>query len=153
MVTNLIIVPRHFFVSDVIEQRKPLSAGAKRAGWVGCNILLQRIPKAGRIYLVKESRIEPRQSVVAKWRRTLFLREGSDAARGWLLEVMRCIEKLGKPTFSLGDVYGFEAELGQLYPGNRHIREKIRQQLQVLRDKCYLDFLGRGMYKLAEISE
>lgn len=151
-VRDLIIVPKHFFVSDLIEQRKPLSAGARRAGWVGCNILLERIPEAGRIFLVKKGRIEPKQSVLANWKRTLFLREESDTARGWLLEVMHCIEKLGKPTFSLGDVYGFEAELSQAYPGNRHIREKIRQQLQVLRDKRYLDFLGKGMYRLAETS-
>jgi len=152
-VTNFIIVPKHFFVSDVIEQRKALSAGARRAGWVGCNILLQRIPEAGRIFFIRESKIEPKQSVVAKWKRTLFLREESDTARGWLLDVMRCIEKLDKHIFSLGDVYRFEAELRQAYPGNKHIKEKIRQQLQVLRDKRYLYFLGRGTYSRAEMPE
>jgi type II restriction enzyme len=70
-------------------------------------------------------------------------------AKGWLVHVMRCIERLGKSYFSLDEVYGFETELSAAYPGNRHVRPKIRQKLQVLRDNGYLDFLGRGNYKLA----
>ena len=30
----------------------------------------------------------------------------------------------------------------------RNIRPRIRQQLQVLRDHHFLDFLGRGRYRL-----
>ena len=37
-------------------------------------------------------------------------------------------------TFTTADVYAFERELERLHPGNRHVRDKIRQQLQVLRD-------------------
>ncbi|MFX8891431.1 DpnI domain-containing protein, partial [Acinetobacter baumannii] len=39
-VVNLFIVPKHFFVPDIIEQRKPLATTARRAGWIGSNILL-----------------------------------------------------------------------------------------------------------------
>lgn len=59
---------------------------------------------------------------------------------------MACIEKLEAPEFTLADVYRFEPQLHKLHPGNRHIRAKIRQQLQVLRDAGYLEFLGRGEY-------
>jgi type II restriction enzyme len=38
--------------------------------------------------------------------------------------------------------------LSQIYPNNRHVRQKIRQQLQVLRDHRYLDFVSRGNYRL-----
>jgi len=31
---------------------------------------------------------------------------------------------------------------------NRHVRAKIRQQLQILRDLGSLHFLGRGRYRL-----
>jgi type II restriction enzyme len=34
-VVNLFIVPKHFFVPEIIEQRKPLAATARRAGWIG----------------------------------------------------------------------------------------------------------------------
>lgn len=52
-VKNLIIVPKHFFVINMIEKRKPLSSTAKRAGWGGCNILIKDIPEEGKIFLVK----------------------------------------------------------------------------------------------------
>lgn len=35
------------------------------------------------------------------------------------------------------------------YPNNQPVKDKIRQQLQVLRDKGYLDFVSRGYYCLA----
>lgn len=61
---------------------------------------------------------------------------------------MRCVEKIGKNEFTLEDVYRFENELSILHPENKHIRDKIRQQLQILRDKGYLDFVSRGYYRL-----
>lgn len=148
-VTNLIVVPRQFFVPEIIERRKPLGPKAKRAGWVGCNILLRNVPATGRVSLVTNGAAEPKTGVLANWRRMAFLREQTSVqARGWLLSVMRCVEALDRPSFTLDEVYGFEPELRMLYPGNRHIREKVRQQLQVLRDKGYLEFMGRGAYRL-----
>jgi type II restriction enzyme len=38
--------------------------------------------------------------------------------------------------------------LSNKHQDNRHIKEKIRQQLQILRDKGYLEFLERGRYRL-----
>lgn len=80
---------------------------------------------------------------------SLFLREEkSISAKGWMLDIMRCIENLGKREFTLDDVYAFEQELSVLHPDNKHIKDKIRQQLQLLRDKGYLDFISRGFYRL-----
>jgi type II restriction enzyme len=149
IVTNLVIVPKHFFTAEIIEERKPLPTTAKRAGWVGCSILLHAIPNFGRIPLIQNGFIEPKADVLAKWRQTLFLRKQRDiGAKGWLLHVMRCIERIGKTQFSIEDVYAFEHELQSAYPDNRHIRAKIRQRLQVLRDNGYIDFLGDGFYRL-----
>ena len=148
-VLNFLVIPKHFFVPEIIEKRKPLSQTARRAGWVGCNILLRSIPETGKIFLVKNSSVESKENVLAKWQKTLFLREEVEvSAKGWLLDVMRCIEKLGKPEFALDEVYRFERVLGDLHPDNRHIKDKIRQQLQVLRDKGYLEFSSRGVYRL-----
>jgi len=61
---------------------------------------------------------------------------------------MRCVERIGRDTFSLDDVYAFEDRLTALYPGNRNVRPKIRQQLQVLRDRGFLEFTGRGRYRM-----
>ena len=148
-VTNLLVIPKHFFTPEVIERREPLPPTARRAGWIGCRILLQGIPHAGRIFLIRNGIAESKSEVLEKWRRTLFLREQRDAdAKGWLLHVMRCIERIGKSTFSLEEVYAFEDELRSAYPGNRHVRAKICQKLQVLRDKGYLDFVDKGVYRL-----
>jgi type II restriction enzyme len=61
---------------------------------------------------------------------------------------MNCVDAIGRREFELDDVYAFEGVLSQLYPGNRHVKQKIRQQLQVLRDRGYLDFVSRGTYRL-----
>jgi type II restriction enzyme len=147
-VSNLFIVPKHFFVRDLIDERKPLREGARRAGWVGCNILLSRIPAAGKIFMVRDGIVLDRQGVLNQWRRTIFLRSESDASRGWLVNVLRCVEAIGRNEFVLDDVYEFEAHLSGLYPMNQHVRHKIRQQLQVLRDRGFVEFLGRGRYRL-----
>jgi type II restriction enzyme len=85
-----------------------------------------------------------------EWRKTLFLRgEKELSVKGWLLDIMGCVEKLGIKEFSLDDVYGFENALSKKHPDNHHIKAKIRQQLQFLRDKGYLEFVERGRYRLA----
>ncbi|HEX4196344.1 MAG TPA: hypothetical protein VHZ26_02790 [Caulobacteraceae bacterium] len=75
----------------------------------------------------------------------------AQARRPLLHEVMKCVELLGRNTFSLEDVYAFEGRLQAVYPGNNNVRPKIRQQLQVLRDQGYLDFLGRGRYRVRSL--
>jgi len=148
-VLNFLVVPKHFFVPEIIEKRKPLAPTARRAGWVGCNILLNHIPLTGKIFLVRNKQVEPKEKVLAKWKKTLFLREEKEvSAKGWLLNVMRCIDKLGKREFTLDDVYAFENELSRFHPNNKHIKDKIRQQLQFLRGKGYLEFINRGVYRL-----
>lgn len=49
--------------------------------------------------------------------------------------------------FSLERVYEFEGELRKTHPGNNHVRDKIRQTLQYLRDDGDLSFVDRdGTY-------
>jgi type II restriction enzyme len=148
VVSNVLVVPKHFFVREIIEERKPLAPTARRAGWIGCNILLDQIPESGKIFFVRNGLLQSKESVLGRWKKTLFLREQGLEARGWLIEVMRCVDAIGRSEFTLDDVYAFEDALRQIYPGNRNVRPKIRQQLQVLRDRGYLDFVSRGYYRL-----
>ena len=147
-VVNLLIVPKHFFVQDIIEQRRPLAPTARRAGWIGSNILLGKVPEAGKIHIVRNGVIRDKELVLAEWQKTLFLRSQSLEARGWLLDVMKCVESLGAREFTLEQVYAFERHLGDLYPGNQNVRPKIRQQLQFLRDRGFIEFVSRGNYRL-----
>ncbi len=147
-VTDLIVVPRHFFTHDIIQARKPLSPTARRAGWQGCNILIGKVPESGRIPLITRGAHTPRDEVLERWRATAFVQDVSLNARGWLLAVMGAVEAVGKPEFTLDEVYAYEGRLAALYPDNHNVRPKIRQQLQVLRDKGWLEFTARrGTYR------
>ena len=145
-VTSLIVVPSQFITPSIIEKRKPLASTARRAGWQGCNILWSDVPAMARIGLVENQVAKPIGEVLDNWSRLKFVKDTSYAARGWLFEVWHCIETLGRPEFTLSELYGFEQVLSQKYPDNKNIRAKIRQQLQVLRDANFLMFLGLGRY-------
>lgn len=146
-VMSLVMVPRHFFTPSVIEKRRPLSPTAKRAGWVGCNILLGKIPEQGRISIIHEGRAENKDFVVAKVRKAQQLDVDDVVARGWLLDVLNCVNSIQENEFELKDIYSFERILSERYPDNNNIRPKIRQQLQLLRDKGFVEFLGKGKYR------
>ena len=145
-VNNFLIIPKHFFKPDMIVKRKPLSVTAKRAGWVGCNIDLRQVPESGKVFLVKNQQVIPRDNVTEQFQKTLFLRKQSTASRGWTLDVWQCIDRL-EDSFSLNQVYAFADELQRKHPENNHIKDKIRQQLQVLRDRGIIGFTGRGQYQ------
>ena len=100
-VVNLFIVPKHFFVKEIIEERKPLAVTARRAGWIGSKILLDRVPESGKIHIVQGSVVRPKELVLAEWQKTLFLRSELLEMRGWLLDVMKCVESLGRSEFRL----------------------------------------------------
>lgn len=146
-VRDLAVIPKPFFTPDIIERRKPLAATARRAGWVGCNILIHKVPSAGRIDLVSNQVVRPIEQVVEAWGRTEFLRHKVGASKGWVLDVLTCVEALGPSEFALEEVYAFENTLSALYPENNNVKPKIRQQLQVLRDAGLVEFLGRGRYR------
>ena len=146
---NFLVIPKYFFVPQIIEKRKPLSCLARRAGWVGCNISLQNIPQTGKIFYIKNKLINSRNKVLADWKKTLFLKEEQEiTAKGWILDIMNCIDQLAKREFSIEEIYSFEKVLEEKHPNNKHIKDKIRQQLQFLRDKGYLEFINRGKYGL-----
>jgi len=146
-VDNFLIIPKQFFTPEIIIKRKPLSETAKRAGWIGCNIDISNISQLGKIFLVEKSKIINPILVQEAFNKTTFLREKSIESKGWILDILNCIEKIPSKEFSLKDVYNFEKDLRVKYPNNNHIKDKIRQQLQFLRDKGLIEFNGRGNYK------
>jgi len=150
-VIDFMVIPKHFFIPEIIEKRKPLSSTARRTGWVGCNILLETIPKSGKIFYIKDGKEESKKKILDDWNKTIFLRKISNLqSKGWLLDIIQCIDKLNKNNFNLSDIYKFEKYLKLKHPENNNIQAKIRQQLQILRDKDYLKFESRGKYKLKD---
>ncbi len=146
-VNNFLIIPKQFFTTEIIVKRNPLKETARRAGWVGCNIDISNIAEAGKVFLVKDSKLIGRKTVEDAFNKTLFLREKSTDSKGWILDLLTCVDLIKKETFSLEDVYKFEDKLKLKYPSNNFIKDKIRQQLQILRDKGIIEFVSRGNYK------
>lgn len=149
-VRDILLIPKRFFVPAIVQQRPPLRMTARRAGWVGSNIMIGNVPDSGRIFMCESGKLLPKEIVLEQWRKTAFLNNLNLTAKGWLIEIMNCVGQLDKNGFSLDDVYRFEVELSRLYPENNHVRPKIRQQLQVLRDNGYLEFLGHGRYRISD---
>lgn len=147
MVNNLIIIPKFFFVPDIIEKRKPLADTARRAGWTGCNIEIGKVPENGKIFIIKNSLQAEKSRVIDQYQRTLSLQTSKIESRGWLLDVLKCVERIPQNDFLLDDVYAFADELQRKHPENRFVRDKIRQQLQYLRDKGFIRFVERGKYR------
>lgn len=147
-VRNLIVIPHFAFPVSAIEKRRPLTATARRSGWVGCNILLSAIPPDARIAIVQDGKAESPKRVREKFARVKPLGKLPVGRRGWTLDVLNAVRSLGKSEFQLWEVYQSDEFLGRLHPGNHNIRPKIRQQLQILRDLGLLNFLGDGSYRL-----
>lgn len=150
-VRQLMVVPKHFFRPQMIIRRNPLSKTAKRAGLVSCNINMGMIPDSGKIFLVNHGQIIATEMVRQQWQRHLFLRAQKTESKGWLLAMMSCLDAL-PDTFNLAQVYAFERSLHTQFPLNHHIKDKIRQQLQILRDKGLIEFAGRGHYQKTAVT-
>ncbi len=177
-IKNLVLIPSFAFPPSAIIKRPPLSSTARRAGWIGCNLDLTRIPADARIDLVRtidspspprfgatlypiggegrvrglaqQERVEitPPSEVREKFRRVKPLSEIPLEKRGWMLDVLNVVRRLGKTEFTNQDIYAHESHFQALYPGNQHIRDKIRQQLQELARAGFLIHAGRNDYRL-----
>lgn len=147
MVKDLIFIPKYFFIPDIIEKRKPLSQTAHRAGWIGCNIIIGNIPVQGKVEVISGGVMVDKEVVIDRINRVNPLHTDNLNARGWLIDVLNCIDNIRKDVFSLDEIYKYEVLLSAKHPNNYHIRAKIRQQLQILRDKQIISFLGSGYYR------
>jgi len=148
LVRNLLLIPKFAFSLAALEKRKPLASTARRAGWVGCNIVLANIPPDARISIITEGRSRSPRAVREQYKKLRPLAKLQVGQRGWTLDTLNAIRSFGTNEFTLSEAYSLEPALAALHPDNHHVREKIRQQLQVLRDLGLLEFLGDGNYRL-----
>lgn len=71
--------------------------------------------------------------------------------KGWNYIVYVIINKNFKGrVFDLTELYEFEQYFKIVYPDNAHIKEKLRQTLQNLRNKGLLTFVNKGQYQLID---
>lgn len=148
VVVNVLLIPRFAFSLSCVEKRRALSERAVRARYVGCYFVLDLIPQDARIPVITNGEFNSRRKVREAYNRLRPLEKLKVEKRGWTLDVLQAVQSLCKQQFSLSDVYAHETTLSKLHPDNRHVRDKIRQQLQVLRDLGLLTFLGGGRYTI-----
>ena len=129
---------------SAIIKRPPLSSTARRAGWIGCNFALNRIPVEVRIAIVitrssgresapissgesreSQSRLTSAATIIVspeavreKFKRVKPLKDISVTQRGWTLDVLNAIRRLAKTEFTTTDAYAFTRELEKLHPDN-----------------------------------
>ena len=147
LVHDLLLIPRFVITPSAILPRKPLRETARRKHWQGYTLDLSQIPAVAKISLVVAGSIRCANEVRADFARLEPVRKLKIEQRGWTLDVLRCVESLASATFRTEDAYGFETRLAELHPDNRHVREKIRQQLQILRDTGFLEHVERGVWR------
>ncbi|MDB6113106.1 MAG: restriction endonuclease DpnI [Lacunisphaera sp.] len=147
LVRNLLLIPRFAISPSVIVKRNALSATAQRSQWTGYVLNVRLIPDSAKIPLIIEGSEVNRRDVREQYARIARLETLKPEQRGWTLDVLRCVESLPQATFTNADIYAAEPELAKLYPANHHIQPKIRQQLQVLRDRGMLKQTERGVWQ------
>lgn len=145
-VVNVQIIPRAFITLSCVIPRKKLSPDARRAGWQGCNYDLTLVPASARIQIVANGIVQHKEIILGQWKATLPILKLKPSSRRWTNDVLRIVESL-PVDFDLTQVYRFVPKLTESYPDNHHIEDKIRQQLQILRDMGKLRFLSKGKYQ------
>lgn len=67
---------------------------------------------------------------------------------GWLQLTLEGVSRIPSDDFTMNEVMAACAPLAvERFPDNRHVREKLRQQMQRLRDLGLVLFLGNGRYE------
>ncbi len=61
--------------------------------------------------------------------------------------MLKIVDSIKDKSFKLQDMYAFEKILKEKFPNNNFVKDKIRQQLQVIRDKGLIKFKGNGLYQ------
>jgi type II restriction enzyme len=139
------------FLTPAVIRKRPKPHLRPRTGtpyWM-CDFNLDAIPSDGKIVVVSNAKVRPPKEVREAFAKSKPFADIPLAQRGWTALVLAAVRKINKPQFTLAEVYAHEATMQSAYPNNTHIRDKIRQQLQVLRDMGYIDFDGGGKYSSA----
>ena len=98
-----------------------------------------------RVTTLREAAIEAPPRVRLQRRQLTRLVESFS---GWLQLTMEGISQIPSDTFTMSEVFAACAPLAaSRFPENRHVREKLRQQMQRLRDLGLVLFLGGGRYE------
>ena len=112
-----------------------------------CNILYQKIPEQGKLLIIRDGKEFDVKDVLRRYNKMKTLQTDNLKIRSWTMDVLSCVNEIPSEIFTLSDVYKFVDRLSKNHSDNRNVEAKIRQQLQFLRDKGFIEFISRGVYR------
>ena len=92
-VVTLQAVPGRIHHTEALESRKALSSTARRAGWIGYNIVIGHLPQAARVAVITEGYPRPIREVRQDWRKWDFLKVRDASTRMWFNEIPKRVER------------------------------------------------------------
>jgi len=139
------IHPAFLTPTGVVKRNKPLLR--PEPYWM-CSLNLSFIPSDGKIVLVSDGKALPRVDVRLKYLESVQIGKLPLKERGWASLVLAAVRRIGKQHITNADLYAQEKILHAAYPNNRHVRPKIRQQMQELERLGYVHRTSRGEYQV-----
>jgi len=135
-----------FITKDAIVPRKPLTA---RPSYVMCSVRLADIPMQAKISVVENFSFVKKDKVREQFQKLSSLENRQVKGRGWMALILNLTQRLPAGNFRVDDLLAFRNEIEKQFPDNRHVREKVRQQLQFLRNAGLVQFVdNRGTFRL-----
>lgn len=146
-VTRLILLPKQFVYAEMVIPREPLGENARRTGWQGCILDLNKLPKFAQIEFIKNGSIIDQKIVNYRLKQAECFKKNNMKDKGWKLEVLACVDSLPGSIFSSSQMKQFFPLLKETHPNNNHIDKKVSQILQYLRDMNFIKFIdNNGLY-------
>jgi type II restriction enzyme len=147
-VTDLIGFNRALLSPLALMKRvKPLARPGSQPYYM-CSLNTQSVPECGKIPIVRNGFSRPQKFVRESWDRFRFLRLRSTSEdSAWSRDILACIAQLPGREFTVGELFAFASGLQEQHPNNHHIREKIRQQLQILCAQRVIRRISPGVYE------
>lgn len=109
--------------------------------------MYSKIPQQGKIDIIRNGIVSSIDEVTENYNRIKKLETRNINTRSWLMDVLNCVNHIESNKFCLQDVYKYAETLQERHINNHNVEAKIRQQLQLLRDKGFIEFLGGGYYQ------
>lgn len=148
LITEIFAIHKRYIKPEMIICRNPLGPGTRREGWIGCIVDIRNVPESAVVWIYHDGNSFLKEDILKAWMKSAIPKSHKQKTMSsWTKDVYEHILRLPNNVFFLKDVYRFEEMLQIKHPENMHVRDKIRQQLQVLRDVGLLYFHGHGKYE------
>ena len=148
-VQGLVAIHPVFLIPDVVMKRaKPhIRPKTGKEYWM-CKLNLSSVPDDGKITLISNGIVRPHVEVRRQFQESARFETLPVTKRGWVALVLATVRKIGKMRITNADLFSHEESMHAIFPGNSHVRDKIRQQMQVLMRLGYVERTAPGEYRV-----